>query len=358
MILFVISAMMAAHADSVKPVQDKSQRDSAISLSATLIPLNHQDAAITTVGSLHYLGGLKITSSNRQFGGISSFVVSPDGGQILGVSDSSRWFVADMIYNNKNHLIDIKNAHMAPIKNLDGAQKSNALDAEAITAVDGAGFVVSFESPHTLRYFQASRPFEYNSLFSAVAQKVNFAPELPRTYASLPGNLGIEALTTLSDGRMLAFSEETTTNREIEQAKGWIIGHGKIESLRYETSSSYRPTDMATLPNGDILVLERHFSLAKGMAARLTRLPAMSIKAGQSVKGKIIADLAFPFNLDNMEALAVRQNDRGETIIYIMSDNNYNRLQRNILMMFKMDTPIKKAAEKINGLNRILAGSN
>ncbi|VAX07105.1 hypothetical protein MNBD_ALPHA03-1995 [hydrothermal vent metagenome] len=364
-ILFVTSVMTVAHADSVKPMQIQKhngqvqkQNRYAIPLSATFIPLNHQDAAITTVGRLHYLGGLKITSSNRQFGGISSFVVSPDGRQILGVSDSSRWFVADMIYNDNNHLIDIKNAHMAPIKNLDGPQKSNALDAEAITAVDGAGFVVSFESPHTLRYFQASRPFEYNSLFSAVAQKVNFAPELPRAYASLPRNLGIEALTTLPDGRMLAFSEETTSNGGIEQARGWIIGHGKIEPLRYETSASYRPTDMATLPNGDILVLERHFSLAKGMAARLTRLPALSIEAGQSVKGKIIADLAFPFNLDNMEALAVRQNDRGETVIYIMSDNNYNRLQRNILMMFKMDAPIKKAADKINGLNRILAGSN
>ncbi len=357
-ILFVTSVMTVAHADSAKPVQDKKQSESAIVLSATSIPLNHKDASITAVGSLHYLGGLKITSPNRQFGGISSFVVSPDGRQLLGVSDSSRWFVADMIYNDNNHLIDIKNAHMAPIKNLDGPQKSNALDAEAITAVDGAGFVVSFESPHTLRYFQASRPFEYNSLFSAVAQKVNFAPELPRTYASLPKNLGIEALTTLPDGRMLALSEETTVNGGIEQARGWIIGHGKIEPLRYETSTSYRPTDMATLPNGDILVLERHFSLAKGMAARLTRLPALSIKAGQSVKGKIIADLAFPFNLDNMEALAVRQNDLGETIIYIMSDNNYNRLQRNILMMFKIAAPIKKAADNINGLNRILAGSN
>jgi len=358
MTLIIISVMTAAHADSMKSGHDQTLNKFAIPLTAKPIPLNHLDTSITAIGSLHYLGGLKITSPKRQFGGISSFIISPDGRQILGISDSSQWLVADLVYGQNNHLIDIRNAYMAPIKNLADPRESNALDAEAITAIDGAGFVVSFESPHTLRYFQARRSLDYNSLFAANAQKVNFAPELPATYASLPKNLGIEALTTLPDGRMLAFSEETTSHRDFERAKGWIIGHGKIESLEYETSSSYRPTDMATLPNGDILVLERHFSLEKGMAARLTKLPALSIRAGNSIKGDIIADLAFPFNLDNMEALAVRQNQFGETIIYIMSDNNFNRLQRNILMMFRIDSPIKKAADNINGLNRVLAGNN
>ena len=51
----------------------------------------------------------------------------------------------------------------------------------------------------------------------------------------------------------------------------------------------------------------------------------------------MIADLAYPFNMDNMEALAVRQNEAGDTLVYIMSDNNYNRMQRNLVMMFKLD---------------------
>jgi len=109
---------------------------------------------------------------------------------------------------------------------------------------------------------------------------------------------------------------------------------------------------------GDILVLERHFSLAHGMVARLTRLAARSVQAGRSLKGEVIADLAYPLNMDNMEALAVRQNKAGETIIYIMSDNNFNRLQRNILLMFKLDEKMKRAVPEINGLDRILAVSD
>jgi len=349
-----VDAEVISASHSVAQKDDKY----AVPLTTIRIPLNHRDSSINTVGRLHYLGGLKITSPKRHFGGISSFVISPDGHQILGVSDSSQWLVADIIYDDKDHLLDMKNARMAPLKNIRGHNHQPARDAEAITAVDGAGYVVSFESPHTLRYFQARRAYDYGSLFSADAQEISFAPDLPKTYAALPDNLGVEALTTLPDGRMLAFSENTVVNGTINQAQGWIIGHGKVEALNYEISPSYRPTDMATLPNGDILVLERHFSLAKGMAARLTRLPAMAVKAGQSIRGEVIADLAFPFNMDNMEALAVRQNAAGEVIIYIMSDNNYNRLQRNLLLMFRLGPATKKATEQVNGLDRILTENN
>lgn len=330
-----------SHADSAMPhpAQDKY----AIPLTTTLIPLNHKDTALSRVGNLHYMGGVKISSSKRRFGGISSLVISPDGHQVLAVSDRGLWLTADMIYDQDKHLVDMTNARMAPLHNLPG-QKSTG-DAEAVTAVDGAGYVVSFEDPHVLRYFQAAQPDDYGSLFSARAQEITFAPDLPESYAALPENLGIEALTTLSDGRMLAFSENTLLKEGKNQAQGWIIGHGKIEALSFEISPSYRPTDMATLPNGDILVLERHFSLAKGMAARLTRISAMDIKAGRVLKGDVIADLAYPFNMDNMEALAIRQNEAGETIIYIMSDDNYNRLQRTLLMMFRIDEDVKKAAE-------------
>lgn len=309
----------------------------AVPLTTTLIPLSHKDNTLTQVGQLRYMGGLNITSSKSRFGGISSFVISPDGQQILAISDSGLWLVADMIYGEDNHLVDMTNARMAPLKTLSDKKESSIRDAEAMTAVDGSGYVIAFESPHTLRYFQASQPHDFRSLFSAQAQKVTFAPRLPDSYATLPNNLGIEALTTLPDGRMLAFSENTLTTDGQTSTEGWIIGHGKIEAVSYEISPSYRPTDMATLPNGDILVLERHFSLAKGMAARLVRLPALSIKAGKTLKGDVIADLAYPLNMDNMEALAVRQNEAGETLIYIMSDNNYNRLQRNLVMMFKID---------------------
>lgn len=324
------------------------------------IPLNHKNITLTRVGKLRYMGGINITSSKRRFGGISSFVISPNGEEILGISDRGLWLTATIVYDQNNHLVGLSNGRMAPLRNIKNHPEERARDPEALTAIDGSGYVVSYESPHTLRYFQANKPYDFRSLLTASAEKLTFVPNMPDSYAALPKNLGVEALTTLPDGRLLAISENTHTREGVTLAQGWIIGRGRVEALNYEIDPAFRPTDMATLPDGDILVLERHFSLAKGMAARLTRLSTKSIKIGQSIKGTVIADLAYPFNLDNMEALAVRQNKAGETMVYIMSDNNYNRLQRNLLMMFKIDDGIdtKKAAENINGLNRILVKAN
>lgn len=338
----LISGLPAfAAASATTPPPEKVKLPEApteiVPLTTNAIPLSHNDKNLVQVGKLHYMGGLKITSTTSHFGGISGFEVSRDGRQLLGISDSSRWWIADIEYDQEDRLVGLKNGRMAKLKSIKDQKESFAQDAEAVTAVAGAGYVVSFESPHSLQYFQAQKPDHYASLLTADAQKISFAPDLPESYATLPANQGIEALTTLADGRMLAFSENTVPHGERTLAQGWLIGHGKITDLSYDINPAYRPTDMATLPNGDILVLERHFSIAQGMAARLTRLPAMAIKTGEIIKGELIAELAFPLNMDNMEALAVRQNAQGEIFVYIMSDDNYNRMQRNLLMMFRLD---------------------
>ena len=37
-----------------------------------------------------------------------------------------------------------------------------------------------------------------------------------------------------------------------------------------------------------------------------------------------------------MEGIAVRRGAHGETLLYIISDDNYNALQRTVLMMFEV----------------------
>ncbi|MCF8475043.1 MAG: esterase-like activity of phytase family protein [Emcibacter sp.] len=351
----VYCAISLARADSLP--QDQKKADFSVILKTMTIPLHYKDSNINSVGKLLYMGGVQITSSEKIFGGISSIVISPDGHEILAISDSNQWFLADIIYNDNNRLVNITNTQMAPIKNIITKDEDKDIvdDAEAITAVDSDGYVISFEKPHALRYFQARTSNDYKSLFSANAQKITFAPTLPESFVNLPKNTGIEALTTLTDGRILAFSENIIKDGDTSIAQGWIIGRGKMEAISYEIDPSYKPTDMATMSNGDILVLERHFSLARGMAARLRRISGISIISGQKIKGEVIAELAYPFNVDNMEALAVRQNSVGDTIIYIMSDNNFSKLQRNLLMMFKLIDNTEKAVDPVNGFKRILA---
>ena len=51
----------------------------------------------------------------------------------------------------------------------------------------------------------------------------------------------------------------------------------------------------------------------------------------------MLAVLAPPLTVDNMEAIAARKNEAGETILYLMSDDNFSSDQRTLLMMFRLD---------------------
>ena len=48
----------------------------------------------------------------------------------------------------------------------------------------------------------------------------------------------------------------------------------------------------------------------------------------------IVADLAY--QIDNMEGIAVHRNAAGETIVTLVSDDNFSVLQRNLLLQFAL----------------------
>jgi hypothetical protein len=49
-----------------------------------------------------------------------------------------------------------------------------------------------------------------------------------------------------------------------------------------------------------------------------------------------IARLERPLTIDNFEGIAARRGPAGETWIYLVSDDNYQVLQRTLLMKFEL----------------------
>jgi len=106
--------------------------------------------------------------------------------------------------------------------------------------------------------------------------------------------------------------------------------------MTYVTNDKFRPTGAATMANGDVLVLERRFTLRAGVAVRIGRLKGTSIRAGARLRPQIIAELRPPLTVDNFEGIEVHQSADGRNWIYIISDDNFSPLQRNLLMMFEL----------------------
>jgi hypothetical protein len=71
---------------------------------------------------------------------------------------------------------------------------------------------------------------------------------------------------------------------------------------------------------------------------RLVRIPAAMVHPGAQLNGNVLLEVAGG-DIDNMEGLAVHQTPSGQTRITLISDNNFNDWERNLLLEFSLPQP-------------------
>lgn len=291
----------------------------AIVIEAKPVPLDPLDPSLARVGRLEYRGGLQLSSSDKRFGGLSGLLVSADGRRLTAVSDRGYWIEAVLRYDENGALAGIDEATITELRDAGGGSlaRSPDGDAEGLAHGEGGSDVVSFEMRPKLLVYprKGGRPVRL---------------EAPPGLKDAAENQGIEALTRLADGRLLALTEGLETEGGVV---GWIGGNRKSWSrLTWLTSGGFQPTGAATLPSGDLLVLERRI-VPPG--ARVRRLPASRVTADAVLDGEEIARFEGTLTFDNMEGIDARD-DAGESLVYLVSDDNYSFLQRTLLLMFRI----------------------
>jgi hypothetical protein len=118
------------------------------------------------------------------------------------------------------------------------------------------------------------------------------------------------------------------------QHSAYLLGRNDKGPLSYISGAGTNPTDCAFLPNGDLLVLERGIAFLS-FNMRLFRIPAADVKPGAHMRGTELL-YASGADIDNMEALAVHPGPDGRMRITIVSDNNFNDWERNLLLEFSL----------------------
>ncbi len=308
MLVAVLALAAGVHAD-------------AIAVQAKPVLLHSFDPSITRVGRLEYRGGLQLSSIDTRFGGLSGLLVSADGRHLTAISDRGYWFEARLVYDRSGVLTRIDEAGVSDLRAPNGKSVARrpAGDAEGLApAADGKGVVVSFEMQPKLLLYPASG--------GGPPVRLKSPPGLEQA----PRNEGIEALTRLADGRLLALTEGL---RASGGTVGWVGGGRRWSTVTWRTGGGFQPTGAATLPDGDVLVLERRI-LPPGARVRL--LKSADIAEGVALDGKEIARFEGALTFDNMEGIDARRNDADETLVYLVSDDNYSFLQRTLLLMFRL----------------------
>ena len=340
----VLSAFSSGQAADTSPI--------AIGVHLKPVPLSARKGSIVEqVGDLTYKGGIRIISSERRLGGLSGLVVSRDGSEFLSVSDQADWVRGKILYQD-GRLTGVEGLTVGSMLDEHGKPLVHKKgDAEAVEQVDPTGpfpgsVVVGFEREHRLwRYDLGDAGF--------AARPVDL--KVPPAVRALESNQGIESLHVTPAGDVIAITEGTYDDQG--RTRGWIMRLNKdrlsvdgAQPMFLETWTTFKPTDLTRLADGRYLLLQRHFSPRTGPIIQVRDLGRDLKQGDNTIEGTLLAQMDMGFNIDNMEGLAARQTDDGRTLIYVISDDNFNPLQRTLLLMFEVKpAPVPEETEEDAG---------
>ena len=154
----------------------------------------------------------------------------------------------------------------------------------------------------------------------------------------MSANRGVEAIAPIRVGRLkgttLLFPERLPDKKG--NLRGWLIGGPTPGAIALKPIAGFDITDAAALPDGGIVLLERRFRYSEGVKMRIRRIAAKDLKPGALIAGEVLLEAHDNLNIDNMEAIAAHRSAAGETILTLMSDDNFSALQRTLLMQFAL----------------------
>jgi hypothetical protein len=299
-----------------------------VTLTARPIPLSTSDPALDRIGGLRYRGGLWLEVKDAGFGGLSGLALqgTSAGPSLLAVTDQGARFSARLVLKD-GRLTGLESGALEPLTDLQGKPVVGKAysDAESLTRLPDGRILVGFERRHRIWVYGP----DLNGPASAFGT--------PTSLGEAPSNGGLEALASWPDGRVLAITENLLRPSGNHAA---FLLHGMAwTDLEWRASEpDFLPVDAAVLPNGDLLVLERRFSVLapRRLSSRILRVRADAVRAGTVLEGSVLAELTAPLVVENFEGLAVLSTASGITYLAVVSDNNFSLPQRTLLLWFEL----------------------
>ncbi|MCA0031223.1 esterase-like activity of phytase family protein [Mesorhizobium sp. B263B2A] len=326
--LFAAIALFAGVASApAGPVRSSSVEP--VEISARPITQFHIGRADKQFGPLEFVGGLEMTSPTRDFGALSAFRFVKAGGDFIGVADTGFWFFGTVVRDADKRPSGIQNFRMQQMVDENGQpiDEKWMVDAEGLDVKDGIA-TVGFERNHRVAQFKID-PSDMKAPF----KQLDFL--IPAW--ELRQNRGFETVTHANangqhEGGLVVVSEKSLDKSGNIYAA--IIEGPHKGVFTVKRNGDFDITDGAFLPDGDLLLLERSFSMAGGLKMRLRRIYGESVEKGAVADGPVLLEADMGYQIDNMEGLDVWPRDDGALMVSLVSDDNHSILQRNLYLEF------------------------
>lgn len=285
----------------------------------------------TRFGALEFIGGFEMRAENPAFGQLSALRFLSPGGEFLGVADHGYWFSGRIERNAQGAPTGVAGFRMQRMVDEQGRAitEKHLADAEGLDVFDG-DVTVSFEREARLCEY-ALQP----ARMAGPLRCLDFV--IPRR--ELRMNRGLETVARAPADGALAGARIVVAERSIDENGDLFaaIVEGPQQGIfKVRRSNDYDVTDGVFLPDGDLVLLERRFSLVTGIGMRLRRIAADAIRPGALVDGEVLMEADLSYRIDNMEGIDAWRREDGATILSLVSDDNQSFLQKTLYLEFRL----------------------
>ncbi|TPL90019.1 hypothetical protein FJ941_04345 [Mesorhizobium sp. B2-3-13] len=300
-----------------------------VAISARPITEFHIGGTDKQFGQLEFVGGLEMTSPSHDFGALSAFRFLKAGSDFIGVADTGYWFFGSVARDADGRPVGIQKFRMQQMVDQSGQpiDEKREIDAEGLAVKDGIA-TVGFERNHRVVQFR----IDPDNMKAPFRQLDFLVPA-----RELRQNRGFETVTHSNAngqhrGGLVVVSERSLDKTGNIYAA--IIEGPRKGVFTVKRSGDFDITDGAFLPDGDLLLLERSFTMTGGLKMRLRRIYGESVEKGAVADGPVLLQADMGYQIDNMEGLDVWTRDDGALMVSLISDDNQSILQRNLYLEF------------------------
>ncbi len=283
---------------------------------------------------LKFIGGITLSSAHPYFGGWSGLAIIDNRTKLLAVSDTGQWMETRLRTEPDGRITGVDSSVIGPI--IDADEKplfaSHSSDIEAIAVTDSRIFL-SYESIRSGVWIAKRTDSLSQARFAGLS--------VPGAIADLPTGKGLEALTVIEDAASQVSKIVLIAERQSGMNAGftpaWIIGmHGEIiEQFELPIQDAFDVSDVAYDPRCGLWILERKLEIPGRWYVRLLRseLHGEPLLANLTLEKMFEAD-SSGYAIDNMEGVALVANQDASCNVYLISDSNFLRVQKNVLLEF------------------------
>ena len=261
------------------------------------------------LNGLRLVDAVVLKSGHPQVGGFSGLLVGD--GRLTAVTDQGWLLEADLAPGDA---VGLGPAEFAPLPG-SGAGRKWASDSESLARSEGR-LAIGFERDHRIELIDGAR----------IADEIR-----DRAFERLASNQGLEALASLPDGRLLAVAEAPVDGA----FPAFVIGpDGRDAAGLLPRAGRHYVTGADVGPDGRLYLVRRDWSILVGLSARIERYWLGKDGIPRPETREVLAEFESASGIDNMEGIALWRDPDGATRLAVISDDNFNPIQRTLLLLF------------------------